>query len=429
MEQVSVEFNLFYRFGVALFIGILVGLQREYVSDVQDISETRSEMFAGVRTFALMALAGCTAAMLSHLLGSPWVFVGIFIPIGLLITVGYFVTAWHSDAGMTTEFAALATILAGALCYQGELVLAVALGVTITVLLSLKLELQRFVAHLTRDDILAALKFGVITAIVLPVLPNESFGPPPFDIFNPYHIWLIVVLISGISFLGYLLMKLANPQQGISLTGILGGLASSTATTLSFAQRSHKNPAFARSFSLAILAAWTVMFGRALVEIGAVNFALLRVVLVPMIVTAAAGLLYGVYLYFSAAREEDEESVELSNPFELGPAIQFGLIYAAVLFISRAGQYYFGETGIYVSSVIAGLADVDAIALSIAELSSQPDGPALTTAARAIVMATLANTFAKGGIVVATGSAALRRAILPGMLLILGAGIAVILVI
>ena len=429
MEQVTVELNLFYRFAVALFIGILVGLQREYVSDVQEISESRSEMFAGVRTFALMALAGCTAAMLAELLASPWVFVGIVLPLGLLITVGYFVTAWRSDAGMTTEFAAFSTILAGALSYLGEMVLAVALGVTITVLLSLKLEMQRFVARLTREDILAALKFGVITAIVLPVLPNETFGPPPFDIFNPYHIWLIVVLISGISFLGYLLMKRVDPQQGISLTGFLGGLASSTATTLSFAQRSHKNPAFARSFSLAILAAWTVMFGRALVEIGAVNFALLQVVLLPMAVTAAAGLLYGLYLYFSADREEDEESVELSNPFELGPAIQFALIYAAVLFISRAGQHYFGETGIYVSSVIAGLADVDAIALSIAELSTQSDGPTLTTAGRAVVMAALANTFAKGGIVAAAGSAELRRAILPGMLLILGAGVVVILMI
>lgn len=429
MEQVSADLNLFYRFGVALFIGILIGLQREYVSDVHEISESRSEMFAGVRTFALMALSGCTAAMLSDLLGSPWIFVGVIFPLGLLITVGYFVTAWRSDAGMTTEFAAFATILAGALCYQGELVLAVALGVTITALLSLKLEMQRFVARLTRDDILAALKFGVITAIVLPVLPNQSFGPPPFDIFNPYHIWLIVVLISGISFLGYVLMKLADPRRGISLTGLLGGLASSTATTLSFAQRSHKNPAFARSFSLAILAAWTVMFGRALVEIGAVNFALLRVVLLPMAITAAAGLLYAAYLHFSAAREEDEETVELANPFELGPAIKFGLIYAIVLFISRAGQHYFGETGIYVSSVVAGLADVDAIALSIAELSNQPDGPSLTTAARAIVMAALANTFAKGGIVIVTGSAALRRAILPGMLLILGAGVAVIIMI
>ena len=429
MEQVSVELNLFYRFGVALFIGILVGLQREYVGDVREISESRAEMFAGVRTFALMALAGCTAAMLADLLGSPWVFIGIILPLGLLITVGYFVTAWRSDAGMTTEFAAISTILAGALAYQGELVLAVALGVTITILLSLKLEMQRFVAHLTREDILAALKFGVITAIVLPVLPNQTFGPPPFNIFNPYQIWLIVVLISGISFLGYLLMKLVDPQQGISLTGILGGLASSTATTLSFAQRSHKNPAFARSFSLAILAAWTVMFGRALVEIGAVNFALFRVVLVPMAITAAAGLLYGIYLYFSASREEDQESVELSNPFELRPAIQFGLIYAVILFVSRAGQHYFGETGIYVSSLVAGLADVDAIALSIADLSSQPDGPTLTTAARAVVIAALANTFAKGGIVAATGSAALRRAILPGMLLILAAGIGVILMI
>jgi uncharacterized membrane protein (DUF4010 family) len=424
--------DLFYRFGVALFIGILIGLQREYASDVHEIRESRGEMFAGVRTFALMSLVGCTAAMAADQLGSPWVFVGIIVPLGALIAVGYFITAWRSDAGMTTEVAAIVTILAGALSYWNNLALAVALGVVTTALLSLKLELHGFVERITREDILATLKFAIITAIVLPVLPNRTYGPPPFDVLNPYNIWLMVVLISGISFLGYVLMKLVKPRQGITLTGLLGGLASSTATTLSFSQRSQKNSSFGQAFALAIILAWTVMFGRALVEIGTINRELLAVTWLPMVITAAAGLVYCAYLYFvvhAGTGEEDDQDLVLANPFELAPAIKFGLIFAAVLLISRAAQYYFGSTGIYLSSLISGLADVDAVALSMAELASQSGGPDLDTAARAVVIAALANTLTKGGIVLATGTATLRRWLVPGFLLILGTGIASILLI
>lgn len=416
------ETTLFYRFGVALFIGILVGLQREYTSDVVEAQNSRSEMFAGVRTFALMSLVGSLAAMLSDISGAPWIFVGIILPLGILIAIGYFVTSWNGSTGMTTEVAALATILTGALCYWGELVLAVALGVVVTVLLSVKVEMQRFVANLTRDDILAALKFAVITAIILPLLPNQDFGPEPFNVFNPYQIWLFVVLISGISFLGYVLMKLLRAGQGISLTGLLGGLASSTATTLSFAQRSHKNESLGASFALALMLAWIVMFARALVEVATVNVALVSRIWLPMAVTAGAGLLYGIFLYVRGLEGGDEEEVTLTNPFELGPAITFALIYVAVLLVSRAGQTYFGDTGVYVSSIIAGLADVDAIALSMADLSTQPGGVDPATASRAIMMAALANTFTKGGIVLFTGSPRLKRALLPGLLFMLVVG-------
>jgi uncharacterized membrane protein (DUF4010 family) len=424
---VNIDLDLFYRLATSLFIGILVGLQREHVSDVSGLDESRTEMFAGVRTFALMALAGCTAALLADLAQSPWIFVAIVAPLGLLIAVGYFVTSWKSDAGMTTEIAAVTTVLAGALCYWGDLALAVALGVTITVLLSLKLEVQRFVARLTRADILAALKFAVISAIILPLLPNQSFGLPPFDIFNPYHIWLFVVLISGISFLGYLLMKFIPSEHGISLTGLLGGLASSTATTLSFAQRSHRNPSFNRPFALAILLAWTVMFGRVLIEVGVVNFALLRIVWLPLLVTALPGILYAVYLFYSASSDEDEEEVALANPFDLRPALTFALIYVGVLLISRAGQYYFGDTGLYISSALAALAGVDAVVLSVSELATQTGGPELVTAARAVVIAALANTVAKAGLIFVTGTRALSRAIAPAFVIMLAVGLGAIL--
>jgi uncharacterized membrane protein (DUF4010 family) len=415
---------LFYRFGAALFIGILVGLQREHAFEMDREGERPAyRSSAGVRTFALMALAGAVAAMTADLLNAPIVFLAVVASLGLLIAVSYFITSRRGEVGITTEVAAVVTILTGALCYWDQLALAAAIGVTTTVLLSLKFEFQGFVANLTRDDILAALKFAVITAIILPVLPNETFAPPPFDVLNPYRIWLMVVLISGISFLGYVLIKIVGSHHGIVLTGLLGGLASSTAVTLSFAERSRRAAELAKPFALAIILAWTVMFARVLVWVGTLNPALLRVVWLPIVAAGGVGLAYGAYLYF-APQEDDEEDVKIANPFELGPAIKFGLLYAVILVVSRAAQYYFGDTGVYISSVVSGLADVDAITLSMAQLS-QGQELELDTAARAIVLAAMSNTVVKGGIVLSSGTAALRKAILPGFILILATGIIV----
>ena len=411
--------TLFYRFGVALFIGILVGLQREVASD--GIPDRPREMFAGVRTFALMSLAGCTAAFVADLLTLPWAFIGIILPLGALVTAAYIITASRGNVGMTTEVAAIVTILAGALCFWDQIALAVALGVVTTALLSLKLELHGFAARIKREDIVATLKFAIITAIILPVLPNQTFGPPPFDVLNPYKIWLMVVLISGISFLGYVLIKLVGSRHGIGLTGLLGGLVSSTAVTLSFSQRSQKEDHLAKPFALAIIIAWTIMFVRVLVEVTITNLALLWVVWLPITVAGGAGLAYGAYLYF-APRQGETGDVSVSNPFELGPAITFGLLYGVILLVARAAQFYFGDTGVYFSSILSGLADVDAITLSMAELSNSGNLE-LSTAARAIVLATMSNTVVKGGIVLSSGSAALRRALLPGFILILVTGL------
>jgi len=411
--------DLFYRFGAALAIGFLVGLQREYA-----YGGPGRKIFAGERTFALMGLVGCTAAMAADVLASPWPFVGILTLMGALITVAHFVSAWRGEVGLTTEVAALVTVLAGALCYWGYLALAAAVAVATTVLLSLKMEMDTFVRRITREDVYATLKFAVITAIVLPVLPNQTFGPPPLDVLNPYKIWLMVVFISGISFLGYVLVKLVGSRQGIGLTGLLGGLVSSTAVTLSFAQRSQREAELAKPFALAITVAWTVMFSRVLVEVAALNTALLRVLWLPIAASAVAGLAYCVYLYF-AQRTDEEGEIAFSNPFELGPALKFGLIYAVILLVSKAAQIYLGNTGIYLSSIIAGLADVDAITLSMAELSRAAGGVDLVTAERAIVLAAMSNTAVKGGIVLTSGSPALRRALLPGFALMLITGIGV----
>lgn len=413
--------TLFYRFGVALVIGILVGLQREHSYDVTD--KPREKTAAGVRTFALLGLAGCTAAFIAELLHTPWVYITLVLPLGALIAIGYFVSAWRGEPGMTTEVAAMLVIFTGSLAYWGEMALAVALGVVTMSLLSLKLELHRVAKRITHDDVLATLKFAIITAIILPVLPNETFGPPPFDVLNPYKIWLMVVLISGISFLGYMLIKIIGSNKGITLAGVVGGLASSTATTLSFAQRSRSNPQLARQFALAITLAWTIMFARILVTVGIVYRPLLTVVWIPLTAAAAAGLAYGIYLHLTP-HAIDTGNVTVSNPFELRPAMTFGLLYAIILLVARAAVFYYGNTGLYISSILSGLADVDAITLSVTELSRR-GGLEMGTASRAIVLAAMSNTAVKGGIVLSSGSPSLRRAFLPGFLLILSVGLSV----
>ncbi|HAZ29988.1 TPA: MgtC/SapB family protein [Candidatus Acetothermia bacterium] len=408
--------TLFYRFGLALVIGGLVGLQREHARG------ERSEVFAGVRTFALFALAGAGGALAAEMLAHPGAFLVALAVVGALIVVSHGVGAWRGQIGLTTEMAAIVTFLTGALCYWGQYELAVALGVAVTALLSLKLELRQFAQRITQADVLAALKLAVITAIVLPILPNRTFGAAPWDAFNPHRVWLMVVLVSGIGFLGYVLMKAVGAGRGIGLSGFLGGLVSSTAVTLSFAQRGRREAALARALALGIVAAWTVMFARILVVVAVVNPDLLPRLAPPIVVAGVVGLLYTLVL-LHAARRGEAPALEVEAPFELGPALKFGLLYAGILVAARAAHVYLGDLGVYLSSVVAAVANVDAIALSLAELSRPGGAVDPVTAARAIVVAAMANTVVKGGLVLFLGGRGLRRAVVPGLLAMLAAGI------
>lgn len=411
--------ELFYRLGTALAIGFFIGLQREF----SQRATTEASSFAGTRTFALLGLTGALAALAAERTENAFILIAVLAVVGGLIVASYTVTSRQGDVGTTTEVSALVTVLTGALCYWGEIRVAVAVGVATAFILSVKVELMRFVEHLTRDDLMAALKFGVVTAIVLPVLPDRSFDRAPFDVLSPYHVWLMVVLITGISFVGYVLVKVAGPRQGIGVTGFLGGLVSSTAVTLSFAQRSRGRQRLAKPFAMAIVLAWITMFLRILVEVAIVNRSLLPALWLPMLLAAGAGIGYGVWLYRSESSRPEEE-VALSNPVELGPALRFGVLYAVVLLASRAAQLYLGDRGAYLSAVVTGVADVDAITLTMAKLS-RPDGAtAPAVAVWAILLAALTNTVVKGGIVLATAEPALKRRIWPGVAAILAGGIA-----
>lgn len=400
--------TVFVRFGLALAIGLLVGLQREYA---------QAGSFAGVRTFSLVALIGAGASYLASLFASPWVLVGISAVVGGLIWLGYYSGATGGRPGLTTEMALVGVFVAGALCERGELPLAAALGVAIAVLLSLKLEFKRLVTKLSRDDIVALLKFAVISAIVLPVLPSQGFGPPPWDVLSPRNVWLMVVLISGIGFAGYMGVKFAGPRRGIGITGLLGGLVSSTAVTLSFAARSREAPTISKAFAFAISLSWTVMFARILAEAGVVNVRLLGRAWLPILAAGAVGILSSWALLRGA--EKRREEVKFTSPFELSAAVKFALLYATILVGARAAQLYLGDVGVYLASVVSGVADVDAITLTLARLSLSGDVTS-STAARAMVLAAMTNTAVKGGIVLVLGSPVLRRSLIPtlsGMLL------------
>lgn len=412
--------DLLYRFGVAVGIGFLIGLQREFASGGKDATP----QFAGVRTFTLLGLAGATAAYAADLMGSAWGLVGALALVGALLVTSYWVTARSGDVGMTTEVAAVIVFLAGVLSYHRQVEVAVAIGVVLLLVLSLKVELHRFARRLTREDLIAVIKFGVITAIILPVLPNRGLGPPPFDVLNPHRVWLMVVLISGLNFLGYGLAKVVGPRQGIGLIGLLGGMASSTAVTLTFTQRSTSSGAapLARAFGAAVVVAWAVMFVRVLAEVAITYRPLLRYLWLPIVAAAAAAFLYSIVVYRRVDDETEDTAPVVGNPFELGPAIKFGLLYAAILLVARLAQQYLGAGGIFASSVVAGLADVDAITLTMAELGRTGEVE-LATAGRAVTLAALANTFVKALIVVIGGTAALKRSVLPGFGLIVLAGL------
>ncbi|MBS1249449.1 MAG: hypothetical protein MAG431_01029 [Chloroflexi bacterium] len=414
------DYDLFLRFGAALLIGVLIGLQREHADSSED-----HKLFAGIRTFALISLLGATGALVADLLDATSAFMGLIVVLGLLVGIAYAIQAHKYDSyGQTTEVAALLTALVGAVSYIHSVELATALGVAVTVLLAVKWEMRSLVEIITKEDIYATLQFAVITAIVLPILPNQTYGPPPLDVLNPHKVWRMVVFISGINFLGYVLVKVVGPQRGIGLSGLLGGLASSTANTLSFSQRSKDEPDLAKPFATAIIIGWAVMFVRVLFEVAVINAELLYTLWPPIVVMGVLGVVYAIYLYFSQSAL-DEEEFEISNPFELAPAIKFGLLYAIILLVSKAAQTYLGVGGFYLSSFLAGLADVDAITLSVADLTLKPATITLEMAERAIVLAVISNTLVKGGMVLSLGSHVLRRIVWPVFVLMLGTGLLV----
>ncbi len=412
-----------WRFAVALLIGALIGLEREFVQQ-----RTGEDDFAGIRTFSLMSLLGAIGAYLVEDYGLlP--FLAAYIGIILLVWSSYLgeIVRKHEE-GITTEVAAISVPLLGALVIWGEFELASALGVIIALVLALKPTLRNLTSRMSAGDLRAILEFLLITAVVLPLLPNSNFGP--FNVINPYQIWLLVVLVSGIGFFGYVLIKVLGAEQGVGVTGILGGLVSSTATTVSFSGRSKGNPELSSILAQGILLTSSVMFPRIMIEVAIVHTPLLRVIAIPMVAMLCTnlGLVFFLWRRRNVQNQGERKPVEVSNPLRLPTAITFALAFVVVLIVVQWANEAFGEAGVYLASVLSGVTDVDAITLSVSELASnsqlQPQ-----VAGFAVVLAALINTVAKAVMAWSLGSNELRKTILRGFGIVVLTGLVCSLVI
>lgn len=406
-----------WRFAVALLIGALIGLEREFVQQ-----RTGEDDFAGIRTFALMSLLGAIGAYLVEDYGMlP--FLAAYIGIILLVWASYLgeIIRKHEE-GITTEIAAISVPLLGALVVWGEFELASALGVITALVLALKPTLRNLTSRMSAGDLRAILEFLLITAVVLPLLPNSNFGP--FNVINPYQIWLLVVLVSGIGFFGYVLIKILGAEQGVGVTGVLGGLVSSTATTVSFSGRSKSNPELSSILAQGILLTSSVMFPRIMIEVAIVYTPLLRVIVIPMVAMLCAnlGLVFYLWRRRNIRDQEERKPVEVSNPLRLPTAITFALAFVVILIVVQWANEAYGEAGVYVASALSGVTDVDAITLSVSELASsnqlQPQ-----VAGFAVVLAALVNTVAKAVMAWSLGSGELRKTILRGFSIVVITGL------
>jgi uncharacterized membrane protein (DUF4010 family) len=368
-----------------------------------------------------MTLLGCTAAFLSTE-GQPWLFAVGFASLAVLVLIVYAFSAQRGDLGVTTEIVVLLVYLIGGLIYWDQAWLAVALGVIVTVLLAARPALHGLVARIEREDIYAALKFGVVSAVVLPLLPNQAYGP--WEVLNPFRIWLMVVFVSAIGFVGYVAIKLLGPQRGIGVTGLLGGLVSSTAVTLSFSQRSRDAAPLGKYLAFGIVIASVTMYPTVLVQALVFNPRLASEVWLPLLLLSALGTALCVFLWQSV-QSQAEQDTKLTNPFRLWPATQFGLIFGAVLLLTRGAQAFLGDTGVYVTSFLAGLTGLDAVTLSLAQLAGS--GVSYGVAAQALLLAVTANTLAKAALTLFLGAPSLRRYTLPslGLLALISLGWAI----
>lgn len=399
--------TLFARFGLALVLGFLIGIERE---------RDKPLIFAGMRTFALISLLGALLAFISEFFVGYWLFIVGFLAVAAFALVSHIQGFEAGHIGITTEVAFLAAFVLGAMVYWDMLTLAAAVTVGVVLVLNFKPNLQEFLTHVDRQDIWAGLEFAIVSVIVLPILPDRTYGP--LDVLNPREIWLMVVFVAGINLAGYVLSQMYGAQRSIGLTGILGGMISSTAVTYEFARRSShgEETHFAQLFALAILIASTGMFFRVLALAFVLNTSLGVALLLPMLVGAFVSALGVTYMWWRVYRRNGEqeklpETRDRRSPFALRPALQFGVIFAVVLWLSRAAEVSFGDAGAYISSVIGGVAGMDAVTLSMAKLSGS--SLAEGTAVRAVTLGAAANMLFKGGIATLLGAGTVRRMVLP----------------
>lgn len=404
-------------------IGVFIGLEREHADVTGRPEGVAHETVLGVRTFGLVALLGWVAAYLGD--HWPWMPPAALVVVGGLVAAKY--VAVTDDRGLTTEVAAIATAGLGMLVHV-ERSLAVALALLTTLLLIAKPWFRTMVPRLRRVELTATLQLAIAIAVVVPLLPSEPIDP--WGALRPRELVWFVVLIGGISYVGYFASRFLGEQRGAGITGLVGGLASSTAVTAAMSQRARQEPAMRRAAQLAVLLANAVMFGRVLV-VSAVLSRELAVALALPLGAMGATLLVAAALAWRSLRREpvvvdaQQALARIANPFAIWPALTWGAALAVVLLVAEAAQRFLGHQGLIAAAAASGLADVDAITVAVARRSS--DGSlAMSVAAIAVTVAVVANTVVKGGIAVVAGGRPFARDILLafGAAMVLGLSIA-----
>ena len=420
-----IEFNIFYKLAAALGIGFIIGMQRE-----NSYSRNNSRHPAGLCSFSIVSLCGALSCYLGEFMDSIVPFVTGLVVVGLLLVASHVAYGLSNrgnggPAGVTTSTALIMIYFLGALCWFNRLLEACILMIVLLWLLAVKRQLHEFAKKLSSEDIMATVKFAVISLLILPFLPNHAFGPPGLEVLNPHTIWLFVVFISGIGFVGYVLIKVVGPGKGIWLTGLLSGLASSTALTLNLAGRSCDNEQYAADFTLGIVLSWSVMYVRLYLICVFLMPALAMPLLAPLIVPVVPGLGYALYLKIRESKNHLQKTTDFNNPFKLLPAVKFGLVFTVVMFLANAARVYLGSGALIACSFLGGAAEMDAVAFSLIDMcrKSALENHSLILA---LLFASLANTIAKGGIVYFLGAKAMRRPIIPAVALISGVTVVMI---
>ncbi|TBU97325.1 MgtC/SapB family protein [Stutzerimonas kirkiae] len=397
--------QILLNFASALAAGLLIGAERGW----QERNENDNHLAAGIRTFGLTGILGGFAMLLAEQFGViAWAV--IFIGFAALVLTSYVgdLLQRHS-LGMTSEVALLITFLLGSLALADQAALAAAGAVAVALLLSLKRAMHSALLRLNEDELIGALKLLFISLVLLPALPNQGYGP--WGVFNPYVIWWLVVLIAGIGFAAYVAIRLLGTRHGLLFTAVIGSIVSSTAMTVTLS-RLRGNRSLHAMLACGLLATSAVMFPRVLLEVGLVNPTLLAPLVTPLLVTTLVYSL-GALIFYRLAGKEPEDGGEppLKNPFELAPALRFAALLVFILFLVEAGRHWMGDSGVYLVSLLSGLADVDAITLSLAR--SAQSGLDHQVAVQAIFLAALSNSLVKAGLIALIGGRDLAVRTLP----------------
>ncbi len=401
--------------GVAAAAGLLIGLERER-SKPSD--ETKLAFLGGARTHPLLALVGGVASLASRQIGIA----AVAVPFGALVVflgLSYAGEVWRNQhRGITSETAFLLSFLLGVLALTDGVVepvsrrvfVVASVAVVATFLLSAKPMIHPLVRRVSTEDAAGTLKFLVAAVVVLPLLPDQAYGP--LRVLNPFQIGVLLVLISALSFSGYAGIRLLGPRRGLGLTGLVGGVVSSTAVTLSMAGRARERPGLADSAALAVMLASTIMFVRIVVIVAVVNPRMHADVAPPMAAATLCGIAASLALWLRSGRSREEaEAIAFKNPFELGTALKFALLFAVILLGAKAASTYLGTAGTYAAGLLAGATDVDAITLSMAKFASE-GSISSNVAATTIFLGAASNTLAKGVMAAVVGGWSFGRRVL-----------------